>query len=545
MESNLNKLQIRAKVLSILSELKTDTTITHAKFKEHVESLSEIQDKDDLFDILSKELNKVKEPYITAVKTILVETIPSDILKDKILNILTSRKLPDQAKYQLIQVLKDMGGKVDYENFLNYFENPESIIDYDTEKLLEFALVNPETQIDFLDFLTSIADGDKLILINSLNEEYQGENLANILTPILYSEMNEDVIKRVIEILAETKSSLAIEPITYFMGQTEDESLVSFCKKNLNILKLAGATEQKADIFYKMTLSNSKIYKCYTTIPDGHDNQGIIVTRKRNDETYQIYAVVVSGLAGIVDCFGFNSIGIAEIDRIIARFYQSETKIEITPEYCKTIINKAINLNKIFKEKFPYEFICWNNALRDISEYDCSVEDIIKQEIKPIELNKNSLKELYKKNYLDKWFFSADDDKNLREIIDNSLKQNVIDIKQIETDINESFEKIWNDSATYQLEQRIINTAYLIMETGKIKEAQVLYSILSSPKFKNELMLSIIRKSIYEHFLLMRENIKESQTTTNIFRLRQHKESTADIKKINDLIKNIEKNWAD
>lgn len=546
MEKNLNKLQIRAKTMSILSELKTDKELSHDKFKEYIEALNEITDKEDLFDILAKELNKTQEPYITAIKAILIETIPLDILKDKILDILTSKKVTDQGKYQLIQLLKDTGATVDYEKFFNYFENPESIIDYDTEKLLEFATVNPETQIDFLDFLTSLPNSDKLMLINSLNEDYEGENLANILAPILYSNIDSEILKRTVEILGASKSSLAIEPINYVMNQTEDLAIVSLCKKNLSMLKLAGTSEKKAEIFYKMMLSETKIHKCYTTIPDGHDNQGIIVSRINKEGYFQMFAVVINGLSGIIDCFGFNSIGIAELDRIISRFYKNERKIEVTPQYCKSLINKAINLTQIFKEGFPYEFICWNALTKDVNELDASIEELVKQNLEVISLNKSLLQKFYQNDYVDKWFFSTSDNQAFEELI-NILKQNEsLDLKLIETKISEFFDKIWDKQTIQQLDNRIINTAYLINELGEKDNAQILYSLLFNQDFKNELMLNISKKSVYEYFLVLKQNIKEFSLSTNIFRAKKdNTDKTMNSNKVNEIIKNIESNWVD
>lgn len=544
MDNNLNKLQIRAKVMSLLSEIKTEKDLSHSKFKECANFISEIQEKSDLFEILIKELNKRQEPYNTIISTLLIEVIPEDILKENIMNALVSSKISDEVKYKLIHILNDLGSPLSYEEMVENIKNPEALIDYDTQQLLAHATVNPETQIDFMDFLISLPDSDKLMLINSLSEDFQGDNLANILRPLLYSNINEEILKRVVEILGESKSSLAVEPVNYIITQTEDESLKTFCKKNLNKLKLSGATEEKAIKFYKSVLFNSKIFKCYTTIPDGHDNQGIIVVRTRDDGYFQMFAVVINSITGIIDSFGFNFIGTNELERIISKFYHSEKKIEVPAQYCKSLINRSINLNKIFKESISYEFIAWNTLLQDIEELSITVEEAVKQKNCVIKIDEISLKKLFKTQYLDKWFMTTSDNEMFQELVNKIIKEENVNINAIEVNIDNSFEIIWDKSSTQQLDNRIINTVYLLNEMKDDDNAQILYSILFDPEVKKEIMINIIKKSIYEHMVLLKQNIEEFSTSTNIFKAKQTQaQKTINLQIIKEIIKNIEDNW--
>ncbi len=544
MDNNLNKLQIRAKVMSLLSEIKTEKDLSHSKFKECANFISEIQEKSDLFEILIKELNKRQEPYNTIISTLLIEVIPEDILKENIMNTLVSSKISDEVKYKLIHILNDLGSPLSYEEMVENIKNPEALIDYDTQQLLAHATVNPETQIDFMDFLISLPDSDKLMLINSLSEDFQGDNLANILRPLLYSNINEEILKRVVEILGESKSSLAVEPINYIMTQTEDESLKTFYKKNLNKLKLSGASEEKAIKFYKSVLFNSKIFKCYTTIPDGHDNQGIIVVRARDDGYFQMFAVVINSIIGIIDSFGFNFIGPNELERIISKFYHSEKKIEVPAQYCKSLINRSVNLNKIFKESISYEFIAWNTLLQDTEELSITVEEAVKQKNSVIKIDEISLKKLFKTQYLDKWFMTPSDNEMFQELVNKIIKEENVNINAIEVNIDNSFEIIWDKSSTQQLDNRIINTVYLLNEMKDDDNAQILYSILFNPEIKKEIMINIIKKSIYEHMVLLKQNIEEFSTSTNIFKAKQTQaQKTINLRIVKEIIKNIEDNW--
>ncbi len=544
MDNNFNKLQIRAKVLSVLSDIKSDTSLNQTTFDEYIETLREIEDKDALFDILLKELGKSQGDTAVYIKAMFVEAIPNEELKNKILSLLTSKKVGDQTKYDLIQVLRDIGATVDYDNFFSYFSDPDSILDYDTQKLLEFAIVNPETQIDFLDFLTALPSSDRLMLINSLNDDYSGDNLANILVPILYSDFDDDVLKRTIEILGETRSSIAYNPIEWIYNHSDNDLLVSVAKKNLSQLKLSGASEKKAKSFYKLILSESKVHKCYTTIPDGHSNQGILVVRYREDESYQMFALVVNHIYGIVDCFGFNSLSLPELERIVTRFCKNDTKIEVSPEYCKTIVDKAVKINEKLKEKISYEFVCWSHLLKDVDALDYTLEEWAKSNLKQIELNHKGLEMLFAQEYLDRWFFTTSDNEGFKTLLTEIMENPGVTFENVEEKISQKFDEIWTEEAISQLEYNLLNTAYLVHKLNDINNANAIYSILFNNEIKQNLQLDIIKKSFYEYLVLTKQNLKEVVFSTNIFRAKKEpSEKKVDVKKIDEMIKNIESEW--
>ena len=185
----LNKLQIRAKILPVLADLKADSRLAYDSFIDKTNCLRDIEDFETFFEILCKELSKKNDDkYTDILRAMTIEFIPKDLFEEKAMQILKSPNEPDMLKYQLIQIMKTTGKNIDYQEFFDYLEDAESIINYDTEKLLEHAVVNPETQIDFLDFLEALQAEDKTLLIDSLAEDYTGNNLANILAPVLYSD---------------------------------------------------------------------------------------------------------------------------------------------------------------------------------------------------------------------------------------------------------------------------------------------------------------------------------------------------------------------
>lgn len=540
----LNKLQIRAKLLPVLSELKADNRLTFEVFMDKTKEFREIEDLKTMFDILCKELSKQNEDkYVDILRAVCIEYIPREQFEPMAMAILESPNEPDMLKYQIIQIFKAIGKEIDYQDFFEYLNDAEAIINYDTEKLLEHAVVNPETQIDFLDFLAALPTDDKGLLINSLAEDYTGNNLANILSPILYADYPEDVLFKTIGILGETKSPLAIDALEFLHLITDSDEIRTACKKSLNMLKLAGATKQAAEVFYKKVMSESTPYKCYTGVPDGHYNQGFIFSRKRKDGSLMMFSLVVSKLYGIVDSFGFFNLSEQEFERIALRFSKDEIRFEVSPEYCKMLLNNAFELTKTRRETMKYEFICWSMLMCDITPLEQNELQWVHEHITPIRINKKIANLLYSTNYIDKWFFTPKDNEEFKNLIDDFINQENLTLEYIEEAIDKSFNEIWKEETDTLLLQNIITTCYLFGYTDFTDYAKILYSVLYNEELKTEMKSDMIKKSVYEYLFNQKQHHKEFRFPTNIFRRKEEKAKEIDIKTIDRLVEEMEEKW--
>ncbi len=540
----LNKLQIRAKILPVLAELKADSRLSFDIFIEKTQELRGIEDFDTFFDILCKEMSKKNEDkYIDILRAMTIEFIPRDLFNDKAMKILESPNEPDMLKYQIIQIMKTLGNDIDYQEFFEYLEDAESIINYDTEKLLEHAVVNPETQIDFLDFLAALQTEDKTLLIDSLAEDYTGNNLANILAPVLYADYPINVLLKTIGILGETKSSLAINSLEFLYEITDNDEVRTACKKSLNILKLSGASKIVADNFYKKIMTESVPYKCYTGVPDGHYNQGFLFSRKREDGTLMMFSLVVSKIYGIVDSFGFFNLSEQEFERIALRFSKDEIRFEVPPQYCKMLLENALKITKLRKETMKYEFICWSMLMSDIEPMEITESEWVKEHVQPIMLNQKIVNLLYSTNYLDKWFFTIKDNDEFKNLIDNFINQDNLTFEYIENTIAESFDKIWIPQTEDLFLQNILTTCFLFGYTDFSDYAKILYSLMYNPELKHKMQLEIIKRSVYEYFFNLKQVHKEFKFPTNIFRKKEEKAKEIDLKTTENIIAEIEKKW--
>ena len=127
--SQLSKLQIRAKVLSVISEIKSSVSYNEESLSNYIEKLNGIDDKETLLDIFLKEYIKMNENEYVFSGCILKNIVPKEYINDKVLEQLKSTILSDESKYKLVQLLRLVGSECNYNEIPSYFENPEEVLD--------------------------------------------------------------------------------------------------------------------------------------------------------------------------------------------------------------------------------------------------------------------------------------------------------------------------------------------------------------------------------------------------------------------------------
>lgn len=544
--NQLNKLQIKAEILTVISKLQTN--LEAANVDEILETLIFQEDKKSILDVLIKELTKANDQKSVLICFLLLKLCDKVQLEDALWDALKNPSVADATKTIILNVLKDMGNKVDYEKLEEYFENPNDVIDADTQKLLQTAIINPEAQIDFLDFLNSLSDMDSKILVQSLGDDYSSDNLANILNPLVLYTPTSEIGKISIDILGETKSQLALHTLVEALDPNtfiDDEVTIALIKKNISKLKISGVREDNAIEFYKNLLS-SKPYCSYSSYPDGHGNQAVIFSRERENETIQIVAIVVNDTYGIIDCFGFNEISKPEFERIVDRFYNGDEHVYLNASAIKTFLLNAEKLTRKVNGKISYEYICWKTLLSDIQAEQVPIELILKSQIEQKSLSDKELEKIYMFDFIQKWFFDAnysEEFKSFISILNNKICANDFNI-DFDAIISENLENIFSCEQKNLLDKRILTSAYLEYLSGKKNDAQLMYSLYFDEDKKSELSKNIIRKSIYEYYVSLKFKYKEEHKMTNIFAMR-NKQKTSELtpKQIDSTISLIEKLW--
>ena len=530
---NMNKLQIKAEILATLRVLMSSSIPDPSLLTD----LKLIEDKDTVFNILMRELINAEEHKTLLICWLLTELIEKDKLNDELWNVIKSPEYSDDVKMIAFNMLKDLGNKIDYEVISGYFEKFNELVNKETKELLETAIMNPEAQIDFMDFLNSLNDEDKIMLIKSLEDDYAHDALANILIPVFLFNMGTNVGDVALEILGRTKSQLAYHALEN-AKQYVEESAKTKLNKAISELKLAGIRVDNTVEFYKEILKESKPYKSYISFPDGHGNLAIIFSRIRSNKTLQFLAIVINPRYGILDAFGFNSMMERDFYKIVDKFYNYQEKYEISPEAVKFLLQRAVEDSYANNEPLPYEYICWESILLDVQPIAPELD------LERKELNQKDIDKLCLNEYVQNWFFDEITSPEFNIFIENlskEFKQNNFNV-DLDKYVADNFDSIYTTKElTYQrISFRI--AAYLRMLKGDIDLAQIFFSLDANYAF----LTNILRKSIYEYYVGRRYLLKNQRKVSNKFEQKmQPKVEDLELLQLDMIISTIEARWVD
>ena len=528
----MNKIQIKAEILATITALSTSVKPDSSLITE----LKNIGDKKAVLDILIRELLTAPEQKAMIICWLMTELIDKDMLNDELWNVIKAPEYNDHVKMVAFNMLKDLGNKIDYDVISGYFEQFHELINEETKQLLDSAIMNPEAQIDFMDYLNAISDSDKIILIKSLENDYAFDSLANILIPVFLYYIDTEVGYTALEILGRSKSQLAyhaLENAKAFAG----EKLQSRINKAISELKMSGIRVDNTEEFYRNILKESKPYKTYVSFPDGHGNIAIIFSRKRENGSLQFLAIVINPRYGILDSFGFNSVTEQDFYRIIDKFYNYQERYEVEPGIIKYLLNQAEENSHKNGEPIPYEFICWESILLDIIPVKPELN------IEKTELNQKDIDKLCLSDYVQNWFFDEITSDTFAEFIDKLSKEYKDNNFNVDPDkfIADHFDEVYT---AQELTYKIITfnvAAYLRNTKGDTEMAEVLYSLGSNYQF----LTNILRKSIYEYYVGKRYLLKNERNTASVFSSKSEGGSDFKLLQLDLIISSIEARWVD
>ena len=526
----LNPFEIKAEILNIIEDCKdeNDTRI----LQQRVSRLDNQPDVTTIEKILFKELLHADTSKEKIIRFLLQRYVPKDRLINQLWSVLKNTMTSSEVKIIVLSYLRELETDWKYEDFTDSFGNDVDIVDNDTKKLLETAIVNPEVQIDFLDFLSSVDARDRLILVKSLAEDYTEDALANILIPVFLSAPESEIGKEALNILGNSRSQLAYHALNTSY-EFLSENLKQQVKKNLNLLKLAGIREDNSHEFYKKLLSDSKPYRCCATYPDGLGNQALIFSRKNlTTNKVQFVAIVINDYTGIRDCFGFNEISEFECDKIIERFYKDEKNIPLSPEALKTLILYGENISKEKTSNWllPYEYVCWKNLMTDIDNDDINLENILNQKFTPTKVTQNDLDKLTDVDFMKYWFLDSHYSSEFEafiEIADTEVMTDGFDFDKL---IDNYVSKVFYQDEYNTWKKRLLVCAYMELNDNHHDIAKILYNLYYDTDAYKEFLKILLRKSIYEYYFSLKFNTEENQ---NKFTLKQ----------LDDIIEAIENKW--
>ena len=521
----LNPFELKYTVTELLQKLNSVADIKDCL--SDFEILDAQENKTALEKILFKELINSKKEKIPVICFMLEHFVPKEKLVTKFWETLKNENLQTDVKITILNLLRDLDADWSYETCEQYLDDGGSLLDENTKKLLNSAIINPEVQIDFMDFMATIRVQDKITLLNSLADDFGSDELANILIPVFVSNPESAEGKEALKLLAETKSVLALHVLEEMKDLATGE-LLQEIKRSLSTIKISGMRNDSTQDFYKKILSDSKPHKFYITYPDGHGDVAMIFIRKTVNEKIRFVSVVINVDTGIRDCFGFFEISQFECDKILERFLRDEKTVNINPEAFKTILNTAENVTfrrNQNKWKLPYEYVCWKNLLIDIDYDRETIENTLNDFVLPAKPSSETINELDSMKVSAHWFM----DEKYSVEFENMLKQ-LRDCENIDNLIKQNYDNIFTQEEKNTWIKKLILSAYIKYSIGKDTDAAKIYSIVKDETIFNQLLLNILKRSIYEYLTLIKYDKKvESHGLT-------HEE-------IDDKIKYIEDKW--
>ena len=492
-----------------------------------IEKLDSLEDKNLLSKLLFKELSNAPTEKIPVICFLLEHFIQKDELVNGLWETLKCKTLPSEVKITILNLLREIDSDWSYEDCDAYLDDAGEILDANTKQLLNSAIINPEVQIDFMDFMASIKIEDQITLINSFARDFSEDALANILVPVFESNPSSAVGKEALKLLSETKSQLAFNVMERLQKYTTGE-LNQQIRKSLAVLKMSGVRVDNTKEFYKKILSNSKPDKFYVTYPDGHGDMAMIFTRQTEDKRIRFVSIVINIDSGIKDCFGFFDISQFECDKILERFLKDEKVSSVSCESFKTILyNAEIITSKVSGNSLtlPYEYVCWKNLLVDIDYDERSIDEILKEQILPVKINDNIFSELEDMRVSVHWFLDADYSDEYEALLKEIKIGN-----DLESILPKYQNEIFYEQEKISWIKKLLVSAYIKYSLGKDDEAQKIYGLVNNENFMEQFFEKLLKRSIYEYFTLIKYN--RDMNTLNF-----------SDSQILEKIEYIEKNW--
>lgn len=499
-----SKLQIRARLIELINKIDIDA-INKKEHESIFVELKTFDDKDFLRQILLKELNSQDEEKIEKVAYLITELVDATSVKEPLWDYIKDKNVDDKVKEMACSLLRIFGEKIRPEELVNYLENPIELIDAETKKLLDVALINPEVQIDFLDFLFALPFGERINLVRSLESDYDGDRLVNILAPILDASDDFEIKEFIVKVLGNTKTQSAVEPLANVVEYSADSNLSKIAEVGLKKLRLSGVDiSSKENLVDSIACEYSVPYESYVSPVDGLGNQGVIFSRFSQDENVQMFSAVVNDSDGILDCFGFYLLSKSEFARIIESYDKESTSVKIPHSFAKKCLSDAEVLSRKNQRQLPYEYLAWKSLLYDVEDFEYDFETKAKEFSQGLKRVNYSL--LVESDVFAQWFFDEDDN----ELTDGLFAQILVDDFIVNKDLDEKISNVVSllfDTKTRELyRQRLLKTMYLLdLQEEVVLRDNVALLALSLEELKNpldcELFIWIIRKSVYELFL--------------------------------------------
>jgi|GEM_PF-1422001 len=443
-----SKLFIRSEVLAAISNLSMQNEPSKHEKAKQLKRLMGIPDQVSVQNVLLKELKRSNSPQTTRIiAEFLMELGNIEVVQTPLWDLIQDAKSSDDSKDAANLILRHLGDQTDPNIYLDYLDDPAGLISRETERLLEVSSRNPEALIDFIDFIFSLPAMEQVRLIESLHEDYTPEYLINIFIPMILAIPPAESMEKLLLLLGDIRDpqvALFLHDFASWFSisdKQKDEHIAKAWKKSTSKLKIAGVyredgfeacRSQKEQKPHPVT-ETTQLYQCFATIPDGIGNQGLIVSRERENGDIAMISVATNDLHGIIDCFGFYELERPDFHKLTEKFHEESSKIQIPASYCLHKLRQAETINRRNRFRVPYEYSCWKVLLDDVIEEEKSFPELLTHCQEWANIRYSSMgANLYHHPDFCSWFLEEGDHPLVTNVMADVLTQSSLVLTQLE-----------------------------------------------------------------------------------------------------------------
>lgn len=513
MSNNSQKLKQRAELISILNTYRNIAKIDNLKLKDDINRIATIDDKNFVFKTLINEISSSKSIYSDICSIIIFEAIEKDLFEEFSIKLLQDKKTTDEKKLLIMSLMKQKGLDFNYRDVVDYVDNPEELAHSGVKDFLHNALIDPEVQLDLLDFYINIPTDEKNYFLENLETEFDGDNLANAFSLLIQLNLeNNDEFTCILNVLLNSDSPYALIGLNHVL---ENKKLDAKTKAKIK-RTIKKINEIHPDFSNDFLVKNSSIYKTYISFVDGKSEFSLIFSRKTKDNLINLLLLTINLSAGIKSCMGFSSIEKENFQSIIKRLFSDSIPININTVAFKSLYQHYLSKTKNNNFDLPYELIVWKNLLNDVRTINFDISEFINSKLNITELTKSKIKKFINSKVVETWFYSYGENEYIDKIIDRIENEHCLDLDKINEWTNASIQENFISNIEYikELQSKLLLQAYISSLAKLEVTSSCAYSMCFKTQYLKILILSIIDKSIYHAFAFKLNQLDEN----NIFR---------------------------
>ena len=539
--SQYSKIQLRGLVLQAVLKFKDCSLPNDKEINSCIKFLNGLDEKEFIASLLLKEISTQSTQYDSILTLLLFSICDAKVLSEQVFKLLGDKNVPDIKKMHLINILRESGQSVDYNFIQTHINNPDEIIDSQTKKFLQDAQMSPEVLIDFFDFYFTVSTDDKNMLVNSIINDYSGDELANVLEPFAYFYPKVYINENILNAYLESKSHIALKPLKWCSEHLSDENLSKIAKKNYKKLAMSGldVNKNEREIFSKF-LQDSTPMNFWFSCADGNSNISCVFARNKSNGFIQTFFTVFNLYSGPVASFGFNEITKHDFNVILMRFFKSSIHAKISLKDGKAIFDTLASRGWKDNIKIPYEFICWRRLTYDVEPNSSKFSDILGRDLKKNKVNKKVVQEILNTDLFSSWFFDCKKITQISDVIQTLTSNIPTNIEEVNEIVKNAADSLFCEpNFKEKFIEKIYFQSFILLKSNMPNAANSLYSLTFDENIVFEFLLTIIKKSLYFYFI--NEMYEQENNSSNIFSKNAADVQNSDTAK--RILKIIEEEW--